>query len=235
MKNKMANDQDTLFVPSPAWREAYPHASAGILAIRDANNPAQHPALEARKAALAAELREAYAGLERTSLRALPTIQAYADYYKRFKKTYHIQLQLESVVLKGKPLPQVSSLVDAMFMAELTTLLLTAGHDLAKVQLPVRLDIAAGHEKYTRLQGIEETLKPGDMYMADQEGVISSVIYGPDRRTRIQTDTDQVLYTVYAPAKIEPAAVKEHLRTLYGLVQLISPECVLVEEEVYPP
>ena len=61
-------------------------------------------------------------------------IQAYAAYYERFNKTYHVQLQLESVALKGKSIPRVSALVEAMFMAELENLLLTAGHDLDVVQ-----------------------------------------------------------------------------------------------------
>ena len=34
-------------------------------------------------------------------------LQAYAAYYKQFKKTYHVQLQVESIVLKGKGLPNV--------------------------------------------------------------------------------------------------------------------------------
>jgi hypothetical protein len=42
------------------------------------------------------------------------------------KKTYHIALQLEPVVLKGKSLPNVAALVEAMFTAELGDLLLTA-------------------------------------------------------------------------------------------------------------
>ena len=231
----MDHFQENLLRPSAAWKESYPGASAGILAIREVKNPAQYPALEARKGVLAADLREKYAGLERAKLRALPTLQAYTDYYRQFKKTYHLQLQLESVVIKGKSLPRVTPLVDAMFMAELASLLLTAGHDLAKIQLPVRLNIAAGDEKYTRLQGNIATLKPGDMYMTDQHGVISSIIYGPDQRTRIQAETRQVLFAVYAPAGINPAAVKDHLKALYELVQLISPECILEEMQVYQP
>ena len=45
---------------------------------------------------------------------------------KHLKKTYHVQHQLESVVLKGKSLPNVAALVAAMFMAERDDLLLTA-------------------------------------------------------------------------------------------------------------
>ena len=46
-------------------------------------------------------------------------IPAYNACYKGFKKTYHVQLQLESVALKGRSIPRVAALMEAMFMAEL--------------------------------------------------------------------------------------------------------------------
>lgn len=46
------------------------------------------------------------------------------------KKTYHVALQFESVVFKGKALlNNVAALDESMIMAELDDLLLTAGHD----------------------------------------------------------------------------------------------------------
>lgn len=230
----MDNSRGRLFIPTVAWRAAYPQASAGILAISEVENSSGEPNLEARKNALAEGLREKYGGLERADLRAVPVLKAYADYYKAFKKTYHLLLQLESVAIRGQPLPSVNPLVDVMFMAELDSLLLTAGHDLATVEGPVTLDIARGDETYTRLQGNQVTLKPGDMCMADRKGVISSIIYGPDRRTRIRPETRQVLYTVYAPAGIEAGAVRAHLAALFDLVCQVSPGSKLVELEVYP-
>ncbi len=149
----MSTLPETLLQPTAAWRKAHPQASVGILAIDDLHNPPHPAALESRKPVLAADLREKYAGMDRASLRNLHVLKAYAEYYRRFNKTYHVQLQLESVVLKGKSFPQISPLVDAMFMAELDSLLLTAGHDLASIRGPVRLDTAAGQETYTRLQG----------------------------------------------------------------------------------
>ncbi len=65
---------------------------------------------------------------------------AYERYYKRFDKTYHVQLQVESIVLKGKNLPDVSPLVDANFIAEIETFVLTAGHDVMQLQGSVCMD-----------------------------------------------------------------------------------------------
>ena len=222
-----------MFIVSEAWKIAYPEAAVGILAMHNVANPDHHRALETRKAELENQVRARFAGQDKTALKALPTIQAYSAYYKRFKKTYHVLLQLESVALKGKSIPRVAALVEAMFMAELQNLLLTAGHDLEAVQTPARLDVSKGSERYTRINGQEQVLKPGDMMIADAQGVISSVLYGPDRRTQITSDTRQVLFTVYAPAGIEKQAVRQHLHDIQANVVLIAPEAEVTSLEVY--
>jgi DNA/RNA-binding domain of Phe-tRNA-synthetase-like protein len=210
-------------VVSEAWRQAYPGAAVGFLAMTGVANPAHHTALEARKRALECDLRVRYGGLERAALREIPTLHAYHAYYKRFRKSYHVQLQLESVVLRRKEIPRSAALVEAMLMAELEDLLLTAGHDLELVRPPVRVDVALGEETYTRLNGQEQVLKAGDMMICDAESILSSIIYGPDRRTAIETGTTQVLYTTYAPPGIGEGPVSEHLAHIRDLVRLTSP------------
>jgi DNA/RNA-binding domain of Phe-tRNA-synthetase-like protein len=160
-------------------------------------------------------------------------LQAYHAFYKRFKKTYHVQLQLESIVLKGKSIPRVAALVEAMFMAELKDLLLTAGHDLEKVRQPVGIQVAGSGERFVRMNGQEQELKAGDMYIADTEGVLSSVIYGPARRAQIRPETRQVLFTVYAPPGISADAVREHLEGMQANVQLVTPGAELISLAVY--
>jgi DNA/RNA-binding domain of Phe-tRNA-synthetase-like protein len=201
--------------------------------MRDAANSAHHAALDERKAALEQDLRARYAGYDRAALKALPAIQAYDAYYKRFKKTYHVLLQLESVVMKEKAIPRVAALVEAMFMAELDTLLLTAGHDLEAVQMPLRIDVADGSERYVRIDGQEQALKAGDMMIVDAQGILSSVLYGPDRRTQITPATRQVLFTVYAPPGIAPEDVCQHLTEIRDNVLLVAPGAAVESLAVY--
>lgn len=216
-----------------AWKTAYPTASVGILAMRGVANPATCPALQARKAALEAELRARFAGKSRADIKALPEFQAYAAYYKRFKKTYHVQLQLESVAFKDKPIPSVSALVETMFMGELKNFLLTAVHDLDVVQPPVRIDVAGGSEGYVTLNGQSQMLKPGDMFIADAVGVLSSIIYGPDARTQVTPETRNVLFAVYAPEGLPSEAVRRHLEDMRDFVHLIAPEAETLELKTY--
>jgi DNA/RNA-binding domain of Phe-tRNA-synthetase-like protein len=160
-------------------------------------------------------------------------LQAYDVYYKQFRKTYHVQLQLESVVFKDKPIPSVAALVETMFMAELDDLLLTAVHDLEAVELPVRIDVAVGREHYVRLDGQEQGLKAGDMFIADRKAVLSSVIYGPDRRTQVTRETRAVLFTTYAPPGIAPEAVQDHLESILETVHLVAPDATVETLRVF--
>jgi DNA/RNA-binding domain of Phe-tRNA-synthetase-like protein len=224
-----------VFLATEAWRQAYPTAAVGFLWMRGVSNPEEHPGLDRRKEDLEADLRQRFAGLDRAALRALPALAAYAAYYRRFDKTYHVQLQLESIVLKGRAIPRVAALVEAMFMAELNSQLLTAGHDMAFVRPPVRIDVATGSEVYGRLDGTEQVLKAGDMYIADRRGVLSSILYGPDSHSRMRPETQEVLFTVYAPPGIEPAHARAHLAEIRSLVQVVSPAAETVEQSVLTP
>jgi DNA/RNA-binding domain of Phe-tRNA-synthetase-like protein len=222
-----------MFQVTSAWKSAYPEAYTGVLVMRAVSNPEHHPELERRKAALEAELRAQFSGLDRATIASHPVLRAYGEYYHRFKKTYHIQLQLESIVLKGRSIPSVAALVESMFMAEMQDMLLTAGHDLEVLQLPLTLDVATGDEKYTLLRGDEQILKPNDMMISDQGGVISSILYGPDQRTQINSGTTQVIFTVYAPPGIGEESVVDHLQHIQENVMVFAPQAQVELLRVY--
>lgn len=212
-----------IFEVSQTWKLTYPGASVGVLAMRNVANPPRHAGLDLEKEALVDQLRSRFAGQDRARLETLPVLQAYAGYYKRFKKTYHVQLQLESILFKSKTIPSVAALVEAMFMAEVKNLLLTAGHDLDTLRQPVVLDVANGEESYILLRGQPQQTKAGDMLISDGDGIISCIIYGPDQRTQICETTQNVLFTVYAPPGIGGEAVSGHLQDIERYVRLVAP------------
>jgi DNA/RNA-binding domain of Phe-tRNA-synthetase-like protein len=217
---------------SNTWRIAFPGAHIGILVMDHVANCEVCPELDLRKIALENRLRSQFSGQTRQAIETLPTIQAYTAYLKPFKKTYHVLLQLESVALKDKPIPRVAALVEAMFMAELESQLLTAGHDVDTLELPVSIEVASGVESYTLRSGQAQVLKPNDMYIRDRKGIISDIIHGPDQRTQITMATRRVLFTVYAPTGISQVGLVKHLETIREYVLLISPEAETATLEV---
>lgn len=205
---------------SDAWKTAYPGAVVGVMALRNLSNPKSSDRLEEAKRDLESRLRLRYS--QRSEIEADPVVAAYQAYYAQFRKTYHVLLQLESVALKGKPIPSVAPPVESMFLAELKNGVLTAGHDLDVAVTPLVLDISGGDEEYELLNSRQQVLKPGDMIMRDAHGVIASVIYGPDRRTRITPKTRNAFFVVYAPPGVRPEQVESHLGDIRDNVLLFS-------------
>ncbi len=216
----------------PAWRETHPGATVGIIALRGVANPSSHDGLNQLAAALEDNLRSRLGDVDRETLRATPPLPAYAAYYKRWGQPYHVAMQLESVAQKGKPLPRVAALVEAMFIAELRTLLLTAGHDLDAVELPVRLS-AGADESFVAPNGKELTVKAGDMVIADARGrVLSAIVTGPSDVARIGPDTTAALFCTYAPPGVDAAHVAAHLDEIERNVRLIAPDAEVVGREI---
>lgn len=203
-------------VTTDAWRAEFPGAVAGALVLRDVANPERSAALEDRKRELERKLRD---GPDPG-----PIMRAYEDYYRARGRTYHVKAQLASIVAKGKPIPSRAALVEAMFMAELQNLVLTAGHDLGALDPPVRIDATRPGDRYVTLGGKEAELAAGDMKMADGQGIVSSILRGPDQRTRIGPRTRAVLFAVYAPPGVGAEVVERHLEDIRANVLLIAPE-----------
>jgi len=205
------------------WRTSHPGGAAAILTMGIDRQQKNTAALDRKKETLEKELREKYQGIPRAEMRAMPVMDAYTQYYKRYKKTYHLLLQLDSICNKGKSIPHVDPLVQAMFMAELDTLLLTAGHDLDRISGQINLDSAAGDETYSLINGETATCKPGDMVTTDAQGVFCSIIYGQDQRTQITPQTEHVIYVVYVPPGVERLQIENHLQELETNVRLAFP------------
>jgi DNA/RNA-binding domain of Phe-tRNA-synthetase-like protein len=195
----------------------------GLLEISSVENSHESILLNNRKRELEAEMVAQYSDLSRQELIALPVMSAYKRYYKRFKKTYHLQLQVESIAQKGKKLPNVSPLVDSNFMAEMETFVLTAGHDVKKLKEPILIDVAREGDHITQMNGANRSIRAGDMVMKDADGVSCSILYGQDNRSPIATETDHVLYVSYAPSDVLPDIVTSQLQKMEENVRLFSP------------
>lgn len=214
------------------WSASHPGASIGVLELSGVKNGRSCPPLDARKRAAEADLRGRYRGFTRQAFLALPVMSAYNEYYKRFNKTYHVQLQVESIVLKGKDLPNVSPAVDANFMAEMETLVLTAGHDVAKLRGSIVMDIPQEGDHIVQMSGALKKLRLGDMIMRDAEGICCSIIYGQDDRSPISPQSSHVLYVAYAPSGVPAEHVDLQLRSILENVSLCSPAAVVEQHRL---
>ena len=216
------------------WKAAHPGAIIGLLELSGVVNTQKSPLLDKEKRKTEARLRARYQGFTRQDFLSLPVISAYEQYYKRFNKTYHVQLQVESIVLKGKNLPDISPLVDSNFMAEVETLVLTAGHDAAKLRGSILIDVSREGDRITQMNGVSRDIRAGDMIMRDANGVSCSILYGQDNRSPISSQTSRVLYVAYAPTGVPAEAVEAQLGKIEANIRLFSPMAIMEQHRLFP-
>ncbi len=219
----MNKTESELFFATNEWIAKYLGAKAGILVIENIENNDINGKLSEHRVEVETIFREKFHGFSRESLDSIPVIEAYNRYYKDFGKTYHVRSQVESII-GGKSLSSSSPILTAMFMAEVENMLMTAGHDLDKLNLPVCIRIATGNEYYEDIRGSNKKTMAGDMIMADRAGIVSSIILGPDSRTKITPRTRNVLFAVYAPSEISKESVLAHLQDIEKSIKLFAPD-----------
>ncbi|HEY3310360.1 MAG TPA: hypothetical protein VGK00_01860 [Anaerolineales bacterium] len=213
-------------------RIAYPGAMLGFLEVSQVEIVTNPPALDEQKRWTENLLRTRYAGFTRHDFLSLPIMAAYDKYYRRFGKTYHVLQQLESIVQKGKNLPNVSPLVDANFIAEVETLVLTAGHDVEKLRGDILMDVGREGDQFVQMSGSHKTMLVGDMLMRDRHGVCCTIIYGQDNISPISPVSSHVLYMAYAPQGVTLTQVNGQLQRIMEYIQLFSPEVAVEQQQV---
>ncbi len=217
---------------SDEWRSAHPGAVIGLLELSRVENGQPSVQLDDRKRETEGRLREQYQGFARQNFLSLPVLGAYERYYRRFRKTYHVLLQVESIVLRGKKLPNISPLVDSNFMAEVETFVLTAGHDAAKLQGAIVIEVSREGDPITQMNGVSRGIPAGDMIMKDAHGISCSIIYGQDNRSPISSETSRVLYVAYAPNGVPAEAVNAQLKNIEENIRLFSPEAMVEQKRL---
>ena len=207
-------------------------ALIGLLELSNVTALPISPQLDEQKRETERRLRHRYMGFTRQDFLSLPVMSTYDRYYRNFNKTYHVLQQVESIALKGKSLPTVSPLVDSNFMAEVDTLVLTAGHDVAKLRGVVSMDVGRAGDQLVQMNGTLKPILVDDMLMKDSHGVCCSIIYGQDNLSPITPETTHVLYVAYAPPGIPAEQVSTQLQKIKENVLLFSSTTVVEQQQL---
>ncbi|BAL01658.1 hypothetical protein OBV_44590 [Oscillibacter valericigenes Sjm18-20] len=209
-----------MFTINDEIKDALPGTKVGILIMKNTSSLCSLDEPEMFNSFC--EIQHKYGNLSRKELKGLYPIQAYTSYYKKFGYSYPVLAQLESVLKGKKALHAESGLLQAMFLSELESMLLTAGHDLSKLQLPLHLKMASGKETYQSISGKEVNVVGSDLMICDGKSVISSILRGPDFNSRITESTIDVLFTIYAPPGIETGYIETSLRRIEERIKAFS-------------
>ncbi|WMI82226.1 hypothetical protein [Anaerotignum sp. MB30-C6] len=216
----------------PNMKEYYEGTVFGILAMKITGEQREE-AFQKKIEEELQSIRKAHSEYERKAFcETNEVVKPYVQYYKKFKKTYHVLPQLESI-LRGKDFPHTTPLIQALFLAELKTSLLIAGHDLKKCPLPLTIQMCQGGETFFGSGNRRVELKPNDICLKDEKDFHLSIIYGQDERSRITPKTGEVLFLIDGVPGLRETYVEEGLQTLYNYVKVFAPDSILLEMRTF--
>jgi len=167
-----------------------------------------------------ASLKEKYADYDRKAVWGENT---YYRFFKKFKKTYPVMLQFESVVLKNRPFPDFNPISEIAFLMEITTFILSGTHDADCIDGDVTLYMADSREDF---EGMRETLHtyPNDFCARDNSGIIFSLIAGTDARTSAKPCSRNVLYPVFGTHDATAEMLEMAMSTLVRYIKTLCPD-----------
>ncbi|MCF0141620.1 MAG: hypothetical protein HUJ78_06405 [Mogibacterium sp.] len=147
----------------------------------------------------------------------------YYKYYKKFKKTYPVILQYESFAFKGRPFPRNNPVVEAPFLAEVVTKVLSGCHDIDKTSGDVVFYSPTEKEDFMGLRGEVIHTYPNDVAARDDDGIIKSLIAGADDRTAGSDESRNVFYPFFGTPGQDTSELESAAKVLEKYVKTLAP------------
>ena len=152
----------------------------GVLEVSYPENGFDRDALHSLIERELAALRERYADYDR---KAVFGENPYFRFFRKFKKTYPVMQQFETVMFKGRPFPEEDPVTAVPFLLELTTFVLSGTHDIDRIDGPLTIFTPDAKLPFDGMRGDSTHTYPNDICGRDETGIIFSMIAGADSRT----------------------------------------------------
>ncbi|MGN0658793.1 MAG: hypothetical protein ACI4LA_04225 [Emergencia sp.] len=178
-------------------------------------------AFEALKEEELAEIRRKYEDYDR---KAVFGENAYYRYFKKYKKSYPVMMQLESFLLKGRPFPKGNPVNEIAFLAELKTQILLGTHDIDRIEGDMVMFCGTEKTDFPGMRGEPVHIYPGDVSGRDDRDIIISMIAGADDRTCITTESRHIAYLFFGTAATPESQFAEMAELLSRYTRTLAPE-----------
>ena len=149
--------------------------------------------------------------------------EPYFRYFRKFKKTSPVMMQVESFLLKGRPFPEGRYTNAVAFLTELKTRCLLGSHDADKIEGDVVIYKETEKRDFPSIHGGEAHSYPGDITCRDDVSVIVSMIAGADARTCLSDDSRHVLYFAFGTPGMDWEVLKGYLKQVEEYVKVLAP------------
>lgn len=194
--------------------------SVGVVIVRGIDSGALQSALAEQTQSFFSEN-----GTSRESV--IVRIQLFESFFAQNGLHCPLGEQFEAIGRKGSI--GGSPLVQALLLSEMTTGLLMGAQDAAAIMQSLLCDIAGENESFRGMRGDIQCRK-GEIVLRDTEGIIATLLQGPDYRTRLRKDTKDVAFFIFSVPGIDGHHVQEAVDFLRGIFKTAAFE---ISSEVY--
>ena len=200
-------------------------AARGIpFGVAEVRFPARESWDEAAFRALAerelADCRTRFADYDR---KAVFSENPYFRFFRKFKKTYPVMQQFESVLFKGRPFPEGNPAATLPFLAEICTQVLSGAHDIDCLDGPLTIFTPDSRLPFDRMRAVSTHTSPNDVCGRDGSGINFSMIARAGKRTGVHPDSRHIFYPVFGTPDTPPAPILSTLDRIVSYVQVLAP------------
>ncbi|MEE9406368.1 MAG: tryptophan--tRNA ligase [Candidatus Aenigmarchaeota archaeon] len=194
-------------------KERYPTMRLGLVEIRNVVNSGSRELRDERRT-VERIVKKEYRNWEKVDI-----IKAYDKFFGRHDRPFPI-VEGVKAVLKGKGIPTLSPLVDAMLLAELKHLVLMTAHDLDKIDGTLTVDQAMEGDEFVNIAGDTVPLEQGDVVIRDRKGVIGTYLEGQSLRTKVTKKTRNCAYFAFYVPGVKDVRIKNCLKDAAKMASL---------------
>ena len=144
-------------------------------------------------------------------------------YFKKYKKTYPVLQQLESILLKGREFPSGNPVNEAAFLTELRKQILAGSHDIDRIMGALELFCPNEKIPYPGMRGVEVHTYPGDCTCRDDGGIIAGMIAGADERTCLRPNSTHVAYLFFGAPGVTEDQIVDSQKLMENYVKVLAP------------
>ena len=152
--------------------------------------------------------------------------EPYFRYFRKFKKTSPVMMQVESFLLKGRPFPEGHYNNAVAFLTELKTRCLLGSHDADRVEGDLVIYKETEKRDFPSIHGGDAHSYPDDITCRDDLSVVVSMIAGADSRTCLTDESRHVLYFAFGTPGMATETVSSYLAQVEAYVRVLAPASV---------
>lgn len=202
----------------------FPKLAVGVGQVTNVTIEAENKKIKELKSMVYAEVRAKYRDVEK--LKDNTVVRAYRDLYWKLDidptKTRPSGEALLRRVLHGKPLPTISTAVDAYNLASMKTIIPISGFDMEKLSPPFNIRFAENGEEFIGI-GMKESIKLTNkmLVLADTKRVLCIYPHRDSDSTKITEKTRNILIVGYGAQGISLQQLEEAVKTALEYIKKV--------------